>query len=79
MNPIETVTNGVTTGAKSVLNVKNIIILILTALVLYLLAKRFMKETIVLEKNNDGTFSGTVERKLQFKRDPEPPEPEDEE
>jgi len=76
MNPIESVTNGVTTGAKSVLNVKNIIILILTALVLYLLAKRFMKETIVLEKNNDGTFSGTVERKLQLKRDPEP---EDEE
>lgn len=69
MNPIETVTSGVTTGAKSVLNVKNIVILILTGLVLYLLAKRFMRETIVLEKNSDGTFSGTVERKLQLKRD----------
>lgn len=69
MNPIETVTSGVTTGAKSVLNVKNIVILILTCLVLYLLAKRFMKETIVLEKNSDGTFSGTVERKLQLKRE----------
>lgn len=76
MNPIETVTSGVTTGAKSVLNVKNIVILILTGLVLYLLVKRFMKETIVLEKNSDGTFSGTVERKLQLKR--EQPE-EDEE
>ncbi len=76
MNPIETVTSGVTTGAKSVLNVKNIVILILTCFVLYLLTKRFMKEKIVLKKNSDGTFSGTVERKLQLKR--EQPE-EDEE
>lgn len=76
MNPIETVTSGVTTGAKSVFNVKNIVILILTGIVLYLLAKRFMKETIVLKENDNGTFSGTVERKLQLKKD-EPEEDED--
>ena len=75
MNPIETVTSGVTTGAKSVFNVKNIIIVILTCLVIYLLAKRFMKERVTLAKNPDGTYSGTIERKLQLKRE----EPEEEE
>ena len=69
MNPINQVTTGVTSGVKSTLNVKNIVIIILTALVLYLLAKRFLKERIVLTKNADGSFEGTIERKVQLRKD----------
>lgn len=71
MEPIKSVTEGITGGAKSVLNVKNIVIIILTALVLYFLAKRFMKERIVLTKNADGNLEGVIERKMTWKKDVE--------
>lgn len=64
MEPIKSVTE----GAKNVLNIKNIVIIILTALVLYFLAKNFMKERIVLTKNADGNLEGTIERSMQLKK-----------
>lgn len=62
MNPITDLTD----ATKKVFSFKNIIILIMTGLIIFLLWKVFTKQKIYLTDEDGGLYTGEITSKLSF-------------